>query len=288
MKLVSFFPSPAIKTLAIRVHNLMFHGGWNLPELISLEISQACNRHCIYCPQNEAPKKQKIVTQEVWKTFLNRLEEMNWRGIVAFHFFNEPTLVPKFPEYIRELKQRIPKCMPYLFTNGDRPAIIEQAFQAGLFVATITQHPPYKEGWDEPINALKKKYGMHVRVQRILPVAEAGKKQDNFNGEVIEMHNQAGRIDVEWEPFEKCIHESGAMWIDVEGNMLMCCRDYEHEYKFGNIMDRSIKDIWYSPKSVKVRKLVNKGISATKLCNGCFEGNSKNPKKTSTEAVATA
>jgi radical SAM protein with 4Fe4S-binding SPASM domain len=286
MKLVSFFPNAAIKTLAIRTHNLIFHQGWNMPEMISLELSQACNRHCVYCPQDLAPKKQQIASQEVWKTFLNRLEEIHWRGIVAFHFFNEPTLVPKFPEYVRELKQRIPKCMPYLFTNGDRPAVIEEALQAGIFVATITQHPPYKEGWSEPIDALKKKWGMHVRVQRILPVAEAGKKQDGFNGEVIEMHNQAGRIDVEWEPFEKCIHESGAMWIDYQGNMLMCCRDYEHEYKFGNIMDRGIKDIWYSPKAVKVRQLVNKGISATKLCDGCFEGNSKNPKKPATEAVA--
>ena len=286
MKLVSFFPNPAIKTLAIRMHNLIFHGGWGLPEMISLELSQACNRRCFYCPQSTTPKKQQIVSQEVWNTFLKRLEEINWRGIVAFHFFNEPTLVPKFPEYVREVKARLPKCMPYLFTNGDRPAIIEEALQAGLFVATISQHPPFKEGWSEPIDALKKKWGMHVRVQRILPVAEAGKPVDDFNGEIIEMHNQAGRIDVAWEPLKKCIHESGAMWIDVEGNMLMCCRDYDHEYKFGNIMDRGIKDIWYSPKALKIRQLVSKGVSATKLCNGCFQPNAGPEKQASTEAVA--
>jgi radical SAM protein with 4Fe4S-binding SPASM domain len=283
MKSASFFASDSVRTFLVRAHNQVFHGRWDMPETISIELSQACNRHCVYCPQSLAPKKQQIVSQELWKMFLNRLDEIKWRGIVTFHLFNEPTIVPKFPEYVRELKARRPKCLPYLFTNGDRPAVIEEALQAGLFMATITEHPPFKEGWAEPVEKLKKKWGMHVRIQRIAQSSED--VPSDFKGEIIDMHNQAGRFDLA-EPITKCIHEAGALTIDFEGNMLLCCRDYDHEYKFGNIMDGSIKDLWYSPKAVKTRQLVAKGISATKLCNGCFQPY-REEKKASTEAVAT-
>jgi GTP 3',8-cyclase len=254
---MNFFPHPAIKRLCVKTHNALFHGGWNMPSAIGLEISTACNRRCHYCPQSITPQKQKIVSPEVWETFLKRLEEIKWRGMVTFHSYNEPTLVPGFANYVKALKSRLPHCFPLLFTNGDRPAVIDEAMQAGVFLAIITEHPPFKESWPGPIEQLKKKWRRRIRVHRI-----------------DHPHDQAGRIkEIKCEPMTECVDNVEGMGIDVEGYMGLCCVDYEHNYKqmFGNILDKSIKELWYSETALETRRKLAAGIPVTKLCHGCFQ-----------------
>ena len=228
-----------------------------MPKGIGLEISTACNRRCHYCPQSITPMKQKIVSNEVWEMFLKRLEEIKWRGMVTFHSYNEPTIVPNFPDYVKELKSRLPHCFPLLFTNGDKPDAINEAMKSGVFLAIITEHPPFKESWPGPIDDLKKKWGWRIRVQRIL-----------------NPHNQAGRMaEIKCEPMTKCVDNVEGMGIDVDGNMGLCCVDYEHNYNkmFGNILEKSIKEIWFSKAAVETRRKLAAGIPVTKLCHGCFQ-----------------
>lgn len=227
-----------------------------MPTAIGMEISTACNRRCHYCPQSVTPQKQKIVTRETWERFLSRLEEIPWRGMVTFHSYNEPTIVPGFPDYVRELKSRLPHCFPLLFSNGDKPDVIDESMKAGVFLAIITEHPPFKPTWRPRIEELEKKWGWRIRAKRL-----------------SSLHNQAGRMkDIECEPMTKCIEAVGGMGIDVDGNMGLCCVDYEHNYRnlFGNIHEKTIKEIWFSKRAVEVRRMLANGQPATVLCNGCF------------------
>ena len=63
------------------------------------------------------------------------------------------------------------------------------------------------------------------------------------------------------------------MRISVDGDMLLCCLDYDRAHKFGNIADKSIRELWYSPEAKEARRLVGGGIPATPLCDGCFQTN---------------
>jgi radical SAM protein with 4Fe4S-binding SPASM domain len=57
--------------------------------------------------------------------------------------------------------------------------------------------------------------------------------------------------------------------VDVDGNVIMCCRDYESRVKFGNLLKEDIKEI---RNSEKFKDLKNKQLNfnfSTPVCSAC-------------------
>jgi wyosine [tRNA(Phe)-imidazoG37] synthetase (radical SAM superfamily) len=45
-----------------------------------------------------------------------------------------------------------------------------------------------------------------------------------------------------------CSDPRNVMTIDVHGNAILCCHDYDASMNYGNLFTSSVDDIWYSPK----------------------------------------
>lgn len=154
----------------LRIFNTLRHWRFGLPSALGLEIATACNRACSYCPQSIGKFRKEqgdlFVTDEVWRAFISRLVEFRWRGMVGLHRYSEPTRHPKFAAFVEELANL--GTLPFLFTNGDYPEVLDEALAKGLFRALITQHDPVKPGWFEGVLKLQRKYGpKRVRIRRL-------------------------------------------------------------------------------------------------------------------------
>ncbi len=229
--------------------NVIVHGRIDLPSAIGLETSTACNRRCHYCPQSVAPHKQKIVDADIWHLFLRRLEEFRWRGAVALTKYNEFSLVPNSWNYVAALRDR--GCRPVLFSNGDRPEVIERWVEAGAFRVRVTEHPPFRPEWAERIEEVRRRHPRVVKVARLQW-----------------LHNQAGRIET-GERMDYCYNAHGIS-VNHDGTVSMCCLDYENEHLVGDIRRQSFAEIWRSPRHRAVREKVVRGVPATPLCSTCL------------------
>jgi sulfatase maturation enzyme AslB (radical SAM superfamily) len=233
--------------------NIVRHPGrFGLPTGIGLETSTACNRRCPYCPQSVEPMKQQIVSKELWETFLFRLREFKWRGVVSVTSYNEFSLIPNSDQYIRDISEL--GCLPLLFSNGDRPQVVESWVKAGARRILITEHPPFKQEWVDAILPIVKRYPRVMRLRRL----------DNSV-----LHSHAGRVPYGIKPYTRCDSQK-AIVVGVKGNVGLCCLDYGVKYNFGSIVEKSFQQIWFEPEYVKLRQDISDGNPRTDLCKGCF------------------
>jgi len=226
-------------------------GKIRLPQGIGMEISQACNRHCWYCPQSTVPKKQKIVSDPMWELFLCRLREYHWKGVTTLHLYNELSIIPNSEKYVKNLAEL--GTYPYLFSNGDKPDIVEKWIQSGAFRVRITEHPPFNPLWVKNIEPIVKKYPQKIQLQRLQP---------------NQLGHHAGKIkSIKPNPLTAC-YSSSAINLNCDGQAVLCCADFDYEYNFGNITNSNFGTIWKNMQSVK--KSNELGVPATKLCNNCY------------------
>ena len=63
-----------------------------------------------------------------------------------------------------------------------------------------------------------------------------------------------------------CSVKRDSEWLHIspKGDVFLCCNDYYMEYSYGNLKDKTIKEIWFS----KERDLVNKR-AFNSICKEC-------------------
>ena len=138
--------------------NILKYGDPHFFQQVFIEINGHCNRTCRYCPNSVEALPESFMSLDRFDTILRRLREINWTGLVAYHYLNEPLLHPHLCGFIRQTIRLLPKSKPVLFTNGDflTPKMAENLIDSGLYRCTITRHVPVTKEWDERIPAIIK------------------------------------------------------------------------------------------------------------------------------------
>jgi len=84
------------------------------------------------------------------------------------------------------------------------------------------------------------------------------------------LSNRGGAVEIEGETAKKrCMFPRNAI-VDFEGNVLLCCNDYFHANRFGNVVDESILTIWKKKDFRALRKAAKKGKPELQLCEDCL------------------
>lgn len=96
-----------------------------------------------------------------------------------------------------------------------------------------------------------------------------GRQLDNrANPEIIDASEFASD-DIEWKFAYYCTIPYWRAWILWNGDMVLCCVDWERTAVFGNIHQNSIKEIWNGEKYRDYRlRMKNRDLAGT-LCEHC-------------------
>ncbi len=96
-----------------------------------------------------------------------------------------------------------------------------------------------------------------------------GRQLDNrANPDIVDTSVMAGE-DVEWKFAHHCTIPYWRAWILWNGDMVLCCVDWERTAVFGNIHENSIKEIWNGEPYRKYRtRMKNRDLAGT-LCEHC-------------------
>jgi len=301
----SNLPEFAVKK--IDVHLLMeeITSGKNVkpvdkPRLYQIETTSRCNLACPFCPRTtdlKANNVRDLNSSMPLLEFEKVLDKMHWiKSLELFHF-GEPFMHKDFHQYVKLCKDRgiytvvASNLLPATFDKLDK------VFDAGLdfLVMDIDSLNPEKYASMRVNGSLSKlqpivKYILSHK-KRPYTVAQTinidGQKEyteeeflnwsgglmpdeirykflDSFRGEIAPEKGILNPEDVCKEPFY-------GFTVHVNGNVVVCDRDWAGENVMGNILTQSVEEIWMGEKYQNFRKEMLSDIKP-KMCQKCPEG----------------
>ena len=193
-----------------------------------------------------------LMKEEVFHTLIGQLKEMNFNGLISPHLYGEPMSDPRMPDWIKHIRNNLPDAKIKIVTNGDylNKQTYKNYLESGVNIIYISKH---SKKLKKPCRELLEELSVSEKNRYIL-------LQDffsDFNENQEMFANRGGSIEIEKKkkPPVNCSYATYPV-INSLGDLIICCQDFHNNYVFGNIMQKSLKDIWFDEKNIKLRKRI--------------------------------
>jgi radical SAM protein with 4Fe4S-binding SPASM domain len=255
---------------------LFEYDGVRLPLPTEIEISESgtCNRSCSFCPRSAADfvDKKEFITNELHEKLCKELQKLNYKGTIRYSGFVEPMLDKNIYNLITMVKNFLPGSNVEMVTNGDPLNLnrLKKLFQSGLNRILISAYDG-KEDADK-LDDLCKEARLStdqyiVRHRYYSEDQDFGITLSNRSGL---MENAEFKIESLKEPLKNpCYIPSYTFFLDYQGDVLMCPHDWGKKVILGNLNKENLIDIWFSKKSMRIRKMLNNANRNFAPCNVC-------------------
>lgn len=277
-----------------------------IPNNVQIELCNICNARCITCPISQMKREKGIMDFKLFKKIIGDLNTVNFKGNILPTSYGESLLIPNFTDYLSYIRYKIPESGIILFTNGSllntnlSKKIIKENLVDELIVSfdggTKESYESVRIGLS--FNKVKKNVHDFIKIRNNL-----GKKKPkviitmvvtpensftrdelrkefndvddinysimfNWGGQLkkIDGYNRGTRFSK--NNFCRLLYDT--IYILQNGDVCLCCTDYEGREIIGKVQDSSIKDIWNGPELQKRRNLLkNRMFSELPLCKKC-------------------
>ncbi len=263
------------KTVKDKIQLINFDG-LMLPLPTEIEISESgtCNRSCSFCPRSDPnfEDKKEFITDTLHEKLCTELKELKYKGTIRYSGFVEPLIDKNIFNLINMTRQYLPESNIELITNGDPLNLtrLNKLFTSGLNRILISAYDGKEEA--EKLEDLCKEAKLNQK-QYIVRHRYYSEEKD-FG---ITLSNRAGLMqnaEHKIEPLKvslnkPCYIPSYTFFLDYQGDVLMCPHDWGKKVILGNLNNQKLLDIWFSKRSIKIRKMLNDSNRNFKPCNVC-------------------
>ena len=252
----------------------LFHYFGKAPLAVDVELANACNFRCVMCHQAKGWLKKKDEKIMEWSTLRRAVRQCKRLGVYSMkvNWRGEPTLDPECAEKIRYMKQRgIHEVM--MNTNGSKisSGLAQELIESGLDriifscdgISKETFNQIRKGGdFDTLIKNMKnfrfwrKVIGTKKPIIRVNVAVmednrhEIPKIKKFFKGIVDEIRFNTVYQHQNCEGEKRKRKKKGCpqIWqrlmIDVAGNIMPCCVDYQEKLFLGNVHQVNLDKVW--------------------------------------------
>lgn len=234
--------------------------------VIEINPSERCTRHCDFCPRGHGYKNESkflsIGTSARLATELNRL---NYGGDIHLAGFGEPLLNTRLIDNISIMRQILPNNRIALTTNGDVlvDGYLNKLLNAGVSFIVVSCYE--KSRANEMTELFEshnfKNYDLREFWYDKNQTTEDFIKDKNFN-------NRAGYIQ-EGTSSNPCYLPFYKMFIDWNGDVLLCCNDWNKTVKAGNVNKKPLDELWHGKTFNAIRDNLKVGNRCDKPCDKC-------------------
>ncbi|MDR0580837.1 MAG: SPASM domain-containing protein [Holosporaceae bacterium] len=258
---------------------------------IQMETSSFCNRRCPYCVLSVYNRGQSFIPMDkiVYNRLMNELNEIDYKGILDFHLFNEPLYER---DYIVKLMKKTRQCLPCarfrLVSNGDylNGDFLDEICETGMGEFIITRQ--FNETWDiETQDASIKKFIDDLSLEIISFRADV----NDIKYQVAYKKNREVKFTVQSTNFPLIGNDRGVLKnvakhiknggcnrpfnhfsVTYDGDVFPCCvmSPTLKGYSIGNIKSASIFDIFASEKACGFRRSAFRGFTLPGCCKNCY------------------
>ena len=197
-------------------------------EIRSIEITSRCNLRCVYCIHPTMPRPKVDMTDAIWERvliWLDYFKRKGTQGEVNLNGTGEPTLHPKFPQMVADVRRVLgPTAKIQYTTNGKGTTeALVQALAPSKPSVCVTGHIFQIA---KPAATLYQKYGL-LRNVSIDPLVNS----QDWAGQV----NWPVTTPKPKPPCMMLLERVGT--INADGTFVMCCMDATNESKIGSVFD---------------------------------------------------
>ncbi len=287
-------------------------GRVTFPTHIMLQTTSRCNSSCSFCPYSEVSDKlsQGEMEETIFSKIIEEAAAQPGVKRVMPYLMNEPLCDSQIAEKICRIKEKVPHASVHILTNGinlteklgDRiinspldwigisiHAIREDTYRRftgrgdfrdillkiTLFVEkalkkrgknfvmiNITHAPGYLTE-KEKEEALS--YWENLGVERIKYCASPISRGGNIKWLPPVKHNRIKGCGSVWR--NEMVH------ILFNGDVVLCCMDWQREVIVGNVRKNSIEEVWNSPYYLEIEDYIGGRISPPEdfICLRCEE-----------------
>jgi len=271
------------------------------PEILQIENTNLCNAKCIMCPHTIMKRRGRVMKLAEFKKILDNVMKYYKIKRLVITGFGEPFVDKKIADKIKYVNKKYPELEIEIYTNASLLTKTRTDNFLKTNVKKITfsingTEKTYKKivglDYENTKNSVlyflkqKKKLKNPILTNISLMILKENEKEIEKFIEFWRPLADSVRIysPSDWAkslkikviqkaPFKNKRWPCFALWnnitIDVEGNVIMCCRDYESRVKFGNLLKEDIKKIRNSEKYKGLQeKQLNFNFS-TPICKNC-------------------
>ena len=279
---------------------------------MSIEITNACNHHCIFCPSGNLNRKRQFIDEDLFYRIVQEGYDLGIREL-ALHMLGEPLLNKNISKYVVHAKSTGYQYV-YLTTNGSlaNPQKIHEVFNAGLDSIKFSINAGTREsyiavhGCDDFENVKKnliycseyrktsgKEFNIFISfVVTNLTLPEVEQFKETFStyvddivfyniinrGGVIPDNIRLAPEDITFKESKTrgmfCHHPFNAVYVTSEGFLAPCCMDGDLNFIMADLHDIPLADALFSEKMINFRKMhMEKTFSGT-YCESCLRSGS--------------
>ena len=245
-----------------------FYKSVPIPSWIELSIIDVCNRTCSFCPKSDesiAPNSYQKMTMLLVDKLCKDLKKINFEGAFCLSGYGEPTLHDGVYEIIFKLSVL---GAVELVTNGDTLTAkkIKGFYESNLSKLIVSMYDG--EHQIQKFKSMEKESGVP---ENFLILRNTWyNKEDNFG---LLLTNRAGtnlegnqpKIDLK----KSCFYPAYTSVIEWNGDIYLCCHDWQRRVSMGNVMQTNFFDIWNGDKLNTYRTKLLKGDRSISPCNEC-------------------
>jgi radical SAM protein with 4Fe4S-binding SPASM domain len=239
---------------------LWMYGKWDFTDIITLGTSTYCNLRCNNCPNSThdygLKKNEKLMEEELFHKIIDELKEVNYKGNLWFHFFNEPLGDNRLTQLVRYAKNQIPKAKRRISSNGILLTLekYRELIENGVDSFTITQYSEEIPKNLPPILEYDKNNGNYITFRK-------------FTDDLRE--SWGGEIEGNILEKARCSYPDNLIVISPKGEVVLCCNDYHSSTVWGNLKNEKLIDIFNKKKFRQFRKDVRKKKFVLPICKRC-------------------
>lgn len=276
-----------------------------LPKVVYIETTNLCNASCVMCPHKYMKRRQGFMSDSIFKKVIEEGKDMALQGAqIFFHKEGEPLLDESLPDKISYAIKELGQHNEYgintnamLLTKEKSEALISSGLSTIYFSLDGVEKKKYENirvnlNYDTVVDNIKqffkvkKDNNSNIRVIMQMLVKEDDapeialfKEQwGDFPCEfyIKRMHSYldggcstiTSYLDIKQQKI--CDDPFKILVIFIDGNVGLCCWDYNNEYNLGNIKYETLENLFNNSKAQYIRdKMLRMDCSDIKPCNRC-------------------
>jgi radical SAM protein with 4Fe4S-binding SPASM domain len=242
-------------------------GGVPLPAWIELSPAEMCNRRCEFCPKADPqfPNQPLTMPPALYRKIAGDLEDLGYQGAIVLSGYGEPMMSRRIFDMVHHLSQ---VARVELVTDGDflTTATAARLLESGVSLILVSMYdgPEQVAHFNQVFAAADVPQQCYVLRERW---------QDAGQDYGVKLTNRAGTVAAGRQPAVPdclCYYPAYSMMVDWNGDVLLCCQDWNRQIRAGNLAYQTLLEVWDSPTLRKYRMALahgRKGLTPCARCN---------------------
>lgn len=276
-----------------------------IPKIVYLETINYCNANCIMCPNKVMKRKKGIMSWKLFKRIVDECKELDDDFIFYLHKDGEPLLDPLLFKRINYIRKKLPNSKISFYSNAAllNESMSKRLLESEIDMVTFSVDSTSKESYElirrglnydvvknnlDKFFRLKEESKSKIKVIMQMVVCDKNKSEIqeykklwSKKADLVQfksMHNflimgtsiktkelKSNQMNICKQPFDN-------LMVYWNGDLGLCCWDYDNLVKLGNITNEKIINVFNNRKYKKIREsMLKKDCREIFPCNICSQ-----------------